>query len=194
MQYWDGNRWVVVPVGYSGQVLTLNANNIPTWIGPKVNIGDLFQGGIVAYLLGPNDFGYDPNTQHGLIVAPMDQSSSTIWGCTGTTIFGADGSALGTGNQNTIDIISGCAVAGIAARICGDLVLNGYNDWYLPSIDELNILSQNRSLIGGFPSANYWSSTEINNNQAWCQFLGGGQQGIASKDTNLFHVRAIRSF
>ncbi|MBK6346528.1 MAG: hypothetical protein IPF68_11435 [Bacteroidales bacterium] len=50
--------------------------------------------------------------------------------------------------RTLIDILAGCAEAGIAARICGDLVLNGFSDWYLPSIDELNKLYQNRARIG----------------------------------------------
>ena len=106
---------------------------------------------------------------------------------------GADGTAIGTGNQNTIDIMAGCSTAGIAARICGDLVLNGYSDWYLPSKDELNKLYVDKVAIGGFADTYYWNSSEISSIEAWYQhFLAGGQYNFAKWST--LHVRAVRAF
>jgi hypothetical protein len=48
---------------------------------------------------------------------------------------------------------------GVAARKCDDLALNGYDDWFLPSKDELNQMYLQRSVIGGFHKC-YWSSSE----------------------------------
>ena len=122
-----------------------------------------------------------------------DISTGTTWGCVGTALSGADGTAIGTGNQNTIDIMAGCATAGIAARLCGDLVQGGYSDWYLPSKDELNKLYLNRSAIGGFASVGYWSSTEYVYSRAWYQSFDDGDQIQALKDVT-YYVRAIRAF
>ncbi len=139
--------------------------------------------------------------QHGIIAAPSDQGQAP-WGCSSTVISGADGTAIGTGAQNTIDIMNGCSQAGIAARLCGNLVLGGYSDWYLPSKDELNKLYLNKVAIGGFAeNAYYWSSTEasfvISYNSsswrtAWVQDFIAGSQGYDSRGYG--NVRAIRAF
>jgi len=156
-------------------------------------IGQAALGGTIAYILQSGDPGYDSNLQQGLVATIADISTGAQWGCFGTLITGADGIAIGTGNQNTIDIMAGCATAGIAARLCGDLVQGGYSDWYLPSKDELNKLYLNRVAIGGFSDFNYWSSSEIDLSSAWNQNFYYGNQTNYPKNYPLY-VRAIRAF
>ncbi len=157
-------------------------------------IGQSYQGGIIAYI--------SPSGTYGLIAAPSDQSTGAPWGCGGwdggTLISGADGTSIGTGAQNTIDIMNGCSTAGIAARLCGDLELGGYSDWYLPSRDELYQLYINRVAIGGFGIGNggqYWSSTEANANEAYRgEFFYDWYGGETREKNFIQRVRAIRAF
>ena len=99
--------------------------------------------------------------------------------------------------------MNGCATANIAARMCGDLVLNGYSDWYLPSRAELVKLYLNigqgapapNTNVGAFASAAYWSSTEYGLYYAWGVVFSNGltyNYEYAKYDAN--SVRAVRAF
>ena len=150
-------------------------------------IGQPYQGGIIAYL--------DSTGQHGLIVATADQSLGIQWyGINGDYIVtGATGTAIGTGLTNTNTIIAAQGSGSYAASIARDYNGGGYTDWFLPSKDELNILYENKFAIGGFTDYYYWSSTEIDDVNAWEQDLGsGGQYDDEKRLTD--NVRAVRAF
>ena len=157
-------------------------------------IGDNFQGGIVFWLDGNGG---------GLIAAPSDLPTvapqygiGAQWGCSGIVISGADGTAIGTGNQNTIDIVAGCTTTGIAADICANLTLGGYSDWFLPSKDELYemYLNLHQQGLGGFANSSYWSSTEYNANYAYFRDFSSGWQYYDVKIFLNYNVRAVRAF
>ena len=175
-------------------------------------IGDNYQGGIIFYIFQLGDAGYVAGQVHGLIAAPTDQSTDAEWGCNGTNITGADAVGIGTGAQNTIDIVNAnCSpynsVNPIAANICDTLTLGGYSDWFLPSKDELNAMYSNigqgnvlglGTNVGGFPYIHYWSSSEFiySTYKVWIQRFGEGGTQTTSGKTNqtMFHVRAVRAF
>ena len=189
----DGNAITTDCGSTTTTTSTTSTTSTTTTAAPTYTIGQAALGGVIAYIDGGGTSGTS-----GLVATVADISTGAPWGCKGTLITGADGMAIGTGNQNTIDILAQCPTAGIAARLCGDLVQGGYNDWYLPSQDELNALYTNKVAIGGFVESPgflsyYWSSSEISANNAWSQQFSSGNQSNEDKQNNI-NVRAIRSF
>tara|TARA_B100000989_G_scaffold257393_1_gene206920 strand:+ start:4186 stop:4746 length:561 start_codon:yes stop_codon:yes gene_type:complete len=159
------------------------SNNI---FNTNLSIGDNYQGGIIFYLNANGG---------GLIAAPSDQSGNTEWGCMGTEISGADETGIEAGYQNTIDIESECNDIGTAADICANLDLNGYSDWFLPSLNELNQMFVFKNDIGGFANDYYWSSTETDALQATrLDFTHGQEDTGKAYKSNSHSVRAIRAF
>jgi hypothetical protein len=198
--------------GDYGEMQVFNGTSWTNMIGRAASIylrvGDVYQGGKVAYILVNGDPGYDATTQHGLIAATSDQGRFIFWDrLTGSfplyqgTNRGAIGTAIGTGFSNTSNIIAsqGGTATSYAAGVARAYTGGGYTDWYLPSKEELNKLYLNRVAIGEFISNSYglyWSSSEIQAypfHSAWLQDFGNGGPLSSFKDFDV-NVRAIRSF
>ena len=153
------------------------------------NIGDTFGGGIVFYI--------DGTGQHGLISSTGDQGSC-MWEY-GITNPGITDTGIGTGFSNTNTIVSnlGCGHS-IAACITRAYSGGGYNDWFLPSRNELLLMQNEKDLIGGFSITSYWSSSaewdNIGYTYAQSVYFATGGGAIGNSASNIYNVRAIRSF
>lgn len=173
----------------TNEVGTVYGNEI-SFVTAPLSIGSFYQGGIVFHLFQPGDAGYVAGETHGLIAAPYDQPNAS-WGCYGTLMNTS--TILGSGLQNTLNISTLCLESSTAARICNDLNLNGYSDWYLPSQAELSLLFTYRNQIGGFSANYYWSSSEVNYYSAYELNFYDGNLYINGKYMSAF-VRAVRTF
>jgi hypothetical protein len=105
---------------------------------------------------------------------------------------GVTSMAYGTGLGNTTAINAKCS-AGTAASIAASYSLNGFSDWHLPSKDELNLLYEQKTVVGGFSDYYWWSSSEVGSSAAWVQEFDYGSQGGTNKNLTL-PVRAVRAF
>ena len=88
-----------------------------------------------------------------------------------------------------------------AAKLCSDLVyeVDGvkYDDWFLPSKDELNLMYTllHRARVGNFSGNYYWSSSESDDGTgyAWRQYFSNGSLYDDHRYSN-YGVRPVRAF
>ena len=181
-----------------------------------ISVVAILNGGIDgSYFIGLNHAGgiifYIESNGAGLVAASVDQSLLTQWGCYGTDLASVPnvvnyppsgpGSEIGDGTTNTANILTDCPTAP-AALACIEYSGGGYNDWFLPSINELDEMYKkigpgaagaNRN-IGNFVSPyDYWSSTESNAHESWTKYMFGASSSVYLKSYS-FKVRAIRAF
>ena len=144
-------------------------------------------GGFVFYDKGSYSDGW-----RYMEAAPSDQSTGIGWGGDGITV-GGTGTGIGSGKSNTESIVTQLGSGNYAAQLCSDFELGDYDDWFLPSKDELNELYTQKDTVGGFASLVYWSSSEHSPYAAWgLYFLSGYQSAYGKSDDE--YVRAVRAF
>ena len=164
-----------------------------TGASPLIPIINGPAGGYIFYDKG----GYSDGWRF-LEAAPLSTEWTEIqWGSYGTLIGGTE-TDIGAGQSNTTTIViwlNSHSETGCAAQLCNDLIVDGYNDWFLPSKDELNLMYTNLKVagVGGFTGGGYWSSSEYNADNAWYQDFGYGSQPNYYKYITI-RVRAVRAF
>ena len=161
-------------------------------------IGEEYGGGVIFHLWKDN-----AGVEHGLIVALTDQSISQAWSNVTSAEIGTSAQSSWDGLSNSNSIVGQAGHTSSAAKLCLDLVSGGQSDWYLPSIQELNMLWNNYytvtralSQISGatqLSNSVYWSSSESNYFNAWYFYFSYGSSNFNGKN-NTNCVRAVRAF
>jgi|GEM_PF-4888984 len=163
-----------------------------------VQVGSMYQGGIVVYVYQVSVPGSNNFVLHGLIAAPNDQSVGIAWGNAGFEAGGTNDDSVGGGWLNTNNIIAQDSGTN-AATVCRKLSLGGFSDWSLPNTQEWYYICENKALIGAVPSHNYWSSSYYNDGMYAGPFFGSFSNtyclGTAvGSNYDLYCVRAVRYF
>ena len=66
-------------------------------------------------------------------------------------------------------------------------------NWHLPEQNELNLLYNQKIVVGGFANYTYWSSSQNYHGDPWYQSFRDGYQFYAN-EIYTFNVRAVRTF
>ena len=165
------------------------------------------EGGVIAHRwlsTTPNGTPTAGTTENYIVVDLNNLAVSAQW----ATLFVDISNVESTydGETNTINLIAAGAGSGItvgtAAEFCDVSIAGGQTDWYLPAVDELSRLWQNRwevaqglGVVGGTQLGfnNYWSSTEYDSSTAWDFSLTSGSANLNVKGATNY-VRAVRRF
>jgi hypothetical protein len=157
-----------------------------------------------------------PNTWSGGSSDPTRTWATNANANRDTLVSGADGTTIGTGYQNSLDIVAqnGNVASSSAAVAAREYTGGSKNDWHLPSKDELNQMCKwvrgqawtsdatvcnatgainTGSGAAGFVNDVYWSSSEFSAFGAWYQYFPDGNQNGAGKGSP-HYVRPVRAF
>lgn len=169
------------------------------------------EGGVIAYRWLSTTPGGTPElgtVQNYIVVDTTDLSTSAQWSSLYVNISNVG--SQNDGPLNTTNLIAagvGSGItAGVAAELCNTSTNNGYSDWYLPAIDELSKIFQNRWDIAQgiivaagtqFGYLKYWSSSQedVANPAITAYAYSFPVGGLSSEPKiNTFGVRAVRRF
>jgi hypothetical protein len=161
--------------------------------GSVYKVGDQGPGGGWIFF----DMGFYMDGWRYLEAAPQDFPTRVKWG--DAFMWGGTDTGVGTGRRNTITRVSMLKKDGEAMRAAQVVSVpryGGYDDWFLPSKDELNLMYENlkQKRIGDFSNDVYWSSSnEGGIYEAWQTDFSDGRQKTAWRTTDAL-VRAVRQF
>ncbi len=150
-------------------------------------IGNEYQGGYIFYL--------DNTGKHGMVAKKTSYPNiPNGWGCFYTDI--PTSTLFGTGKANTNAILNACSDTANAARVCDKLSSGGFDDWYLPSKEELQLIYTNlhQHSLGSFENHSYWSSSEHSQGYGWEIDFTTGLSDRGNKANHYQLVIAVRDF
>jgi hypothetical protein len=186
--------------------------------GDTYKVGDFGPaGGRIIY-----DKGIFSNGWRYLEAAPLETEFSSEWGgyerINRNEILWKDVAGLhnevGFGKRNTqtiVEHLNQLGETGRAAQLCASLDFDGFNDWFLPSRDELRVMFNcnfyryvgdgqgGRDFrpipIGLSSDTPYWSSSQYGiTGNAICMYWDTGLRTGKAPKSQVYKVRAVRSF
>jgi ankyrin repeat protein len=156
--------------------------------GAKYKVGESGPAGGIVFF----DKGYEGDGWRYLEAAPSDIGSAA-WSAKAPS-SGITGEGIGCGKPNTATIVAELGAGDCAASLCAAYTAQGFSDWFLPSVEELQLMFAalpKGSFAGG---ESYWSSSlqGDSNKYGYIVFSPGRSDYVAIYGKML--LRPIREF
>ena len=194
----DYTKWQNLTVFEPGKgywaIQAASRDDITVQVVTRYNLGARGPGGGIVFYVDPDSGG-----TRGLEAAPADQDPAP-WCLNFIDVadvvnisFAADPNS---GSDNTPLIRATCGALS-AAGVASDYVWpEGQADGFLPNKEELDLLYEQRDVVGGFAGDRYWNSSEFDSHHAWFQTFNDGSQQLILKNAShrVSAVRAVRAF
>ena len=137
----------------AGGTTTVDLSSLSGGGGSSFRVGQYYQGGIIVWV--------DTAGTGGLIAGLTDLGTGIVFESPNTTALIATDSTDGDINLVNIQAAAGTFPA---SDLCEAYSVGTFNDWFLPSVYELQILAQSNYVMGPYAlvlDQYYWSSTEV---------------------------------
>jgi hypothetical protein len=174
----------------------------------KHYVGEVLGGGVVFYVYKDEN-----DKERCLIVSLKQLSSEAVWGPF-KNVPGCEN--RWDGASNTAAILKHGGSSTDAAGLCAGYSQGGFDDWYLPSIEELKELGRNseavnktlKSLAGAQvlnTEMSHWSSTEVSDDSRYSAATTACYEALDPSNIKTYgglvgdkvekrYVRAVREF
>ena len=170
-------------------------------VHPDSLYGFEYQGGFIFYINEADGSGMVVSKKN-VGSYPDAPAGRDLWTPVPHSELNVTAAVLGTGMSNTSKIVEAVGSDSYAAHSCFTLTAGGFDDWYLPSIDELGYLHQNMQKKGysNIPSSSntfsFWSSTEVDNQKVKALTIEDNGEPLIydSFKSSAKFVRAVRNF
>jgi hypothetical protein len=191
------------------QRITIESKEANCEQGFGCQVGSIGPGGGTIFYVAQTPFVCGPSmdlTCTYLEAAPTTGSNAWVdsnyfWSGNIVDAIGADarGTAIGTGYRNTLAIVGQADGGDLEDRAATDARAyrgpNNLTDWFIPSLDELTELFENRVITDISNSFDdFWSSTESDGGYALIEWFGGSADVYPNEKGSPNAVRPIRAF
>ena len=192
---WRDGKYRVRPIRQFADGQTTPLSQTQSSAPGEYKIGDKGPaGGLVFYDKGNNTGGW-----RYLEAAPADIDRLLVATTDNIKYNDLLERGIGWGKRNTEATMVQAATAGggfgWATQAADAFVVNGFDDWFLPSRDELSYMYGHLQMqgLGSFKNEQYWSSTHSNGIRCWSVNFNSGEHGEPWRDGK-YRVRPIRQF
>ena len=191
----------------SSDAVNSNITLYAKWFNPSLtyNLGDIGPGGGKIFYRSEGGFSMADTgeTCHYLEAAPNDLSGTYRWFYESFSTLDNSEEGIGYGRSNTARVTSRPVSNYPAAQACIAYSSNDRSDWFLPSLNELRMLYNNRTYVDNISTSEYeseyWSSTTRTTYTSsyydayYINFSGGSVRSVLFYSER-YKVRPVRAF